>query len=779
MRIFCKHIFRSIIRAPLQSLLIVLTLAIATSSFLVSAKSFIAIREDIQERAMVDNYASDITVKLSSRSDLRILFEDDIKDVVGDKGKVVGEFALDGLCNIEGVVGSARLYAVDFERADAFYKFKFTDYGRFTTENYKKSIIVSEEFASKNDLEVGDVFSFVLMDKTFDLTVQAIAVTEGAFHECSGVLSIDAVRDALALSNPVINSFAEGFTPYSQLRVSVNNKAEIDTVMELISTDERFADKMVIKDSEDVGNERFDVKISLIVMTVASALVVILSAIVVSSSLDLIRDKRSTETALFALCGAEKKHLNKIVYLEGVIYGAVGAIGGVLIARILYVYVNKTVHLGRNGIKNGVDDWIVALFASCFVTLISTLIHLYRNSRKTAYEMINETEHEHGNSIKGVVFASVAFAALLSVTFILPIMSRLIPSIATMFAFLILFSVAAPFILKLLAAFGVYALTKLKKIPPLAFMTFKNIHSTYPLRHTGRLVSILLVIISMIAFSVFSVKNQTEMLGRVFECDYVAIGADEECDSLVEREENVKDTFRISFFKNTRTEHGSALICISAEDDALSYINKDIGISRLPHSQQIFISLGVAKLFDAEVGDKINLYVEGQLCDFTVAEILDVSSHLVFIDARYVGYDNNMLAILMEGNDSEAEQMASLSAVLNPRGAGAIKFHDAVETIITGFAATIIAYLEFIVMIAIVTTAIGVINLILSQHNARRGEFFILYTAGLTKRKIFLLEVCEIFAVIMLAVLLAIPGGYVFSSTFDMALNSFGADFLH
>ena len=116
MRIFCKHIFRSIIRAPLQSLLIVLTLAIATSSFLVSAKSFIAIREDIQERAMVDNYASDITVKLSSRSDLRILFEDDIKDVVGDKGKVVGEFALDGLCNIEGVVGSARLYAVDFER---------------------------------------------------------------------------------------------------------------------------------------------------------------------------------------------------------------------------------------------------------------------------------------------------------------------------------------------------------------------------------------------------------------------------------------------------------------------------------------------------------------------------------------------------------------------------------------------------------------------------------------------------------------------------------------
>ena len=47
------------------------------------------------------------------------------------------------------------------------------------------------------------------------------------------------------------------------------------------------------------------------------------------------------------------------------------------------------------------------------------------------------------------------------------------------------------------------------------------------------------------------------------------------------------------------------------------------------------------------------------------------------------------------------------------------------------------------------------------------------------KRKIFLLEVCEIFAVIMLAVLLAIPGGYVFSSIFDMALNSFGADFLH
>ena len=772
MRIFWKHIFRSIKRSPLQSLLIVITLMIATASLLISVKSFFAIRDDLAAKEGVDNYVSDITVKLSARSELRILFEDDLTDAVGDFGKVLGEFALEGLCEKNGERRAVKLYAVDFKKADAFYKFKFIDYGRFTTENYKNSIIISRDFASEYGLSVGDEFSFLLLNRTFDFTVQAIAVTDGPFYECGGVFSIDAVRDVLALSNPVISSFADSFTPYSQLRVRVNDEAEIDTVLEMISSDERFGDKIVFKNSEAVGKYDFFTKISMWITGITSVLVVILSAIVVSSSLDLIRDKRRTDTALFALCGAERRHLNKIVHLEGALYSVFGAIGGVPLAQILYAYVNKTLRFGENG--------IVALLASCVVTLISTFIHLCKQRRKTSYELINEGEAtvEGGHGIKILAVESVALVLALTATWILPTSDSTVPSIVSMFVFLLWFLSASPIVLKLLASLAVSLLLKLKRVPPLAFMTFKNMVASHPLRHTGRLIATLSVILFMISFSVFSVKDQVDVLENVFECDYLAIGADDKCDELVRSGEGVKDSYRIDFFQNVKTEHGTTVMCVSADEKALTYVNGSLGVSSLPKNDQIFVSLGVAKVCGVGVGDEIRLYVEGQYCSFTVAEILEISSNFVFIDARYIGVGNNKLAILMQGEGNEAEEISKLSAILNPRGAAVLKFYDVVS-VNTEFPKTVLAYLEFITVIAIFTTLIGVVNLILSQHNARRQEFFVLYSSGFTRRRVFLLEVCEILSVIILALLIAVPGGYLLTAIFDFAVNAFGADFLH
>ena len=87
--------------------------------------------------------------------------------------------------------------------------------------------------------------------------------------------------------------------------------------------------------------------------------------------------------------------------------------------------------------------------------------------------------------------------------------------------------------------------------------------------------------------------------------------------------------------------------------------------------------------------------------------------------------------------------------------------------------------MEFIVLIAIITTFIGVLNLVMSAHNSRGQEFSVLYFSGFTRGKILLLELCELVAVILLAIILAIPAGYAFSAIFDLSLNSFGADFLH
>lgn len=779
MRIFWKHIFRGIKRSPLQSLLIVITLIISTAAFVVSAKSFFVIRERFERSSGTDNYISDITVSLSSASELRILFEDDLCDVVGSSGEVLGEFALSGLHVSGEEKRIVKFYAVDFEKADAFYKFKFTDYGEFTAENYKKSIIISTDLAEEYGLSVGDKFSLLLLNRTYDFTVEAVAVTEGPFYECGALFSIDAVRDELALSNPVINSFYEGFTPYSQLRVRVKNSSEIDAIAERISADERFDDKIVLKNTES-DNIDFLTKIAFFVTAIAVALVLLLSSIVVSGSLDLIRDKRTKDTALFVLCGAERKHLNKIVYFEGILYSVLGLLGSIPVSRVLYVYVNNKLHFGDDGIKNDSSDWILAAIASVIVTLASTFIHLRRERKKTSYELIcgSETKNERRYTLTVLAIASGMLLVPLIAVWILPAKTQLAPSVAAMFAFLLWFFVAAPIAFKWCAWLAAYICVRFKKAPSLAVMTAKNVFASHPLRHTGRLISVLLIIICTIFYSTLSVNDQTDMIETIFDCDYVAIGADEGCDELVERDGGVADSFRVSLFEKVKTEQGTGVVCVSADDGALPYINDGVKIDKMPSGDEIYVSVGVAKLYGASEGDKINLGVGGRRCTFTVAQILKIKSNFVFVNAEHLGCKNDKLAIVSNGKYSNEEQLSSLSSVLNPRGAMVIDFFD-VTGKMTGFAKTLVAYLEFIVLVAICTTAIGTVNLIISQHNARAQEFSVLYVAGFTKKKILLLELCEIFAIITFAAILAIPGSYAFSAVFDFVLNAFGADFLH
>ena len=780
MRIFLKHVFRSVRKSFAQSLLIVITLIVATATFVVSARSFFVIGENFEERKGANDYISDITVTLSSTSELRILFEDDLGDIVGSHGRVLGEFALEGLCDTGDGRELMTFYATDLERADSFYKFKFTDYGRFDTENYKKSIIISTDTAEKYGLSVGDDFSFLLLNQSFTFTVEAIALTEGPFYKCGGVFSIDAVRDVLALSNPAINSFYDGFEPYSQLRVRVNDKSKVDTVLDLIRTDERFSDKRVFKNEDEFKYVGFYNTISLTVTAIASGLVVILSSAVVSSSLDLIRKKRRGEVALFVLCGAEKRHLGTAVCLESLLYGAFGLVGGVFVARSLYEYVNNRLQFGENGVVSSTEDWLYAAAASVAVTMISTLIHLGADRKKTSYELVSgsEAQTERGRSVWPAAIVSAAFLISLAVTVILPVKDQKIASVVSMFVFLVLLFVIMPFVFRGLGWLGARALSLFGRVPPTPFMSFKNVYASHSLRHTGRLVCILAIILSTIGFAIFSVNDQVDMVENVFLCDYVAIGADEECDGLVREDESVTAAFRIGLFTDAETENGTGVICISADEGSLPYINEGLGMDALPSGGEAFVSIGVSKVCEAGVGDEITVFFGGECFTFTVARVLGVKSNFVFINAEHIGGKNDKLAIVANGDYTKDEQHLALSSVLYPRGAGFVEFDDVINES-TEFAKTLIAYMELILGIAVLTTLIGVTNLVFSQHNARSHEFSVLRLSGFTRGRVLLLEVSETIVTIALAVLVAIPGAYLLSAMLDLVLNSFGADFLH
>ena len=82
MRLFGKHIFRSILKNPLQPILIVLVIAISTAVSVLAVRMPGKLNYERRADRGAFNYIADISVGLSQDSDIRIMLGEDAEDIV-------------------------------------------------------------------------------------------------------------------------------------------------------------------------------------------------------------------------------------------------------------------------------------------------------------------------------------------------------------------------------------------------------------------------------------------------------------------------------------------------------------------------------------------------------------------------------------------------------------------------------------------------------------------------------------------------------------------------
>ena len=183
MILFCKHIVRTIKRAPWQPLLILLTLTLSVAVSVTAFRFYGIFSQNAKQNRESYTTSGDILITPSHESTLRMLFCEDAVDTVGDRGKVLGEYALtffhDGENGQKLISGSA----VDLVSADRFYDFSYVEYGSFTTENLHRSVVISEKTAKEFSLSVGDTLRVTLFDSELAYTVEAIARGDGLLAE--------------------------------------------------------------------------------------------------------------------------------------------------------------------------------------------------------------------------------------------------------------------------------------------------------------------------------------------------------------------------------------------------------------------------------------------------------------------------------------------------------------------------------------------------------------------------------------------------------------------
>ena len=138
---FGKHIFRSIKAKPYQPVMIILIIAISVAMVITTVALPISIYRDSVASYKVDEWTEDLTVTLKGTADVRLIFESEIADALGDRGYTIGEFTLGGTyIGSDGEIDSLSISALDLLRADSFYELRYIAYGKFININLKKSI---------------------------------------------------------------------------------------------------------------------------------------------------------------------------------------------------------------------------------------------------------------------------------------------------------------------------------------------------------------------------------------------------------------------------------------------------------------------------------------------------------------------------------------------------------------------------------------------------------------------------------------------------------------
>lgn len=777
--LFLKHIYRSIKKSPLQPIIILITLILSVSTFLTAVKIAINVAKETALYKNVDNYLCDITVKPSKNDDVRMLFTEDAEDIIGDAGIVLGEFNLSALYTRDDYSELVDISAAELLKSDAFYQFDFYEYGEFTTQNLKNSIILSSDLAGKFGIKVGDSISFSLLNKRMEFTVQAIGVGEGFLNDFEGIIDISAVSEAIAEANPAIASFAGNIIPYNILKIRINDPSRIDEFIDKLNSDERFNGKTIVKEESNIGSADFVHMLSLMVIIVCTSIIVIISGIVIFTALDMLSKKRLKDSALFMLSGANTSQLNRILYLECFIYGIISAVFGLFLSMGIYKKINTIFDWNTDDIAFKLYDIPIVFFAAPAIVLMTTFLHTLRAKKLSISERLAENSENKASATRTKPSLILLASTLLFVIPSILVEPKhryifIIPTIVCFLSFIFLF---IPYLIDIISRYLIKALEKKDIAPPNSMLTLKNACVSYPLKHSGRLITLLLTLIITILICLNSLINETATINSIVDANYVAVGANEKSDKLVEDLDSVDGAFRLSLVQGIMTLENTAVLGISVDDKAMNFINPDLAPSALPKNDEIIITSGIANLENKKVGDSITLVYETVERTFKIIDVVKSSGNIIYLDVSYIGEKNQFLCIKtdVEKNSEEYRQIANL---LETRGAMMMELGVIFDPITT----RLISYSElltYVVSIAFFTTLLGIINILVSSYFARKQERSVYYTVGMSKNQIRKIQLSEILYIFLIA-LISIPIlTFALVLVLDVGMSSFGVDLFY
>ena len=764
MKLFFKHLIRSIRKRPLQPVVILLSLMLSVT---VSLVAFV-VGDSLAEESLIATEQSygiaDVTVTLNSNVKSRFMIAEWAEELLGEGAVAVG--ALDVAMTLgdgDGVFGAA----VNFSEVSSIFNFDFVEYSEITTDNLGKTVLISKALASEKGLSVGDTVSLTLFGVKNDYTVRGVSL----YPYMSGydiLIDTGSAVKALSHSSTLASALRDDFEPSNCLYVLFADGMTVEEGVNILLSSPDFADKTIVDVATSAATEAALANL-LTVLNFVIIFAAVLSAVTTFSGLYVLSSLRSEENEIFASAGAKPRMLYLMQYTEAVLYWFFASLLGILLALpildMLYRYGGYNYAYPSLSVVSVLKSSALILL----VTLFSVTLTILAKKRKRKAQVSD-------------AFKKILLSVTFAVTAVLFLFCFLLSSGAKMkvgtvgfIAFMLLLSLILPMAVRL-TALRLSSLTE-KRSPSRTSVTYalKNIYSVRILHNVTRLISVIVVIGLCTASVITSSVGYSKDASKIFSADYLVLNASERA---YERIEQCPSAMRVDdvFFGAGAQGDGTACFIISVNESAT--LSDKLGIDRLPKEDEVVISRAQAKLLSVGIGDTYVVSIEGKTIELRVSEIVRYGQMIAVFDVEHFGIKSNMTAVkagegiapdslLDELSAATAGEMVSIATVNDLFNA---RMH---YLNICRNAGTMLMFL------ILIYSLIGIFDSLYDSYRSRRDEFSLYRFSGMSDSKIRRMKCAELLFTFIFGIVIGIIGYIVSALLLAEALCGLGFDIFY
>ncbi len=738
MKLFFKHLFRSIGHKPLQPLILVLTLSIAITACTLA----LSIKRALVEEARVSQSSqygrAEMTVSLNGESKYRFMFASDANRLLGERGYAVGAYEM--ILSLGESDATYVCSAVDLYEINKMFDLSFTSYGEVTDSDVASAAFVTQSFAEEHGLSVGDSFRAKIFSDELIYRVGGISKT-AFLGKYNVLIDIRGAVRALSESSVIASALGSGFMPSSTLYIDVNDGYTVAECIERLKTNPAFEEK-TYTDTASVTKGQSNVDVLNIAIDMSIVLVSLLALAVTFCCFYILGDERREENRSFACAGATPLYLNLMQFAEVVVYWIFGTLIGVGASVPLTRVTGSAVGLRYYALS--IDMGTVA-FASALMLAVSLLtVGIFILSKKKRAE-------KRRNKILLPALAVLSVVLSLSVLLVPPA-TKIKLSVLALAVTLVCTFVAVGEILCFVMRFISDRAERATRKSAARTYAVKNIISVSILHNAARLAATLVAVVVIATTVIVGSNGNISVAENVFGSGHVIVGATQKCAEKISSREEIKSVENV-YFSSAKLKGGVVVAALSVKNKDV--VSDEFGIRELPEGDGVVISRSIAKQLSLKEGDEFEFECDNKPLKLKISDIVSSPMSFVLFDSHAVNIAPNLLIPISAEGVTDAVAMRAVSSAIAEDVATVLPTSELLgEKVST---AKVYGACGYALLFIIVTfSVIGLADSLYNSYKRRKSEMELFALSGMSKSEISAMKRFEVFISLLTGTLIAL-----------------------